>query len=151
MQKIIPFLWFENQAAAAVDFYLSVFKDAKSGISVHTPDGKLMSQTFSLFGQEFIALNGGPMFQFNEAVSFVVSCDDQNEIDYYWEKLSEGGGEASRCGWVKDRFGLWWQVVPAVLPGLFSGEPERAASAMKVMMEMKKMDIATLQNAYDNP
>ncbi|HRO42256.1 MAG TPA: VOC family protein [Flavipsychrobacter sp.] len=149
MQKITPFLWFENQAEEATDFYVSIFKDAKKGISAKGAEGRIMTQTFSLFGQEFIALNGGPMFKFNESISFVVSCENQQEIDFYWKKLSEDGGEESMCGWVKDRFGLWWQVVPAILSQLFTGEPQKAQRAMQAMMGMKKFDIALLQKAYD--
>lgn len=155
MQKITPFLWFDDQAEEAVNFYTSVFKNSKTGTVARYgeggpgPKGSVMTATFSIDGQEFIALNGGPMFKFTEAVSFVINCKDQDEIDYYWDKLSEGG-EKSRCGWLKDKFGLSWQVVPTMLSQLFSGkEPEKSKRAMQAMMQMDKLDIARLQKAYD--
>ena len=149
MQKITPFFWFDNNAEEAVDFYLSVFKDATKGGGASGPDGKILTIGFSLFGQEFVALNGGPMFKFNESVSFVVNCETQDEVDYYWEKLREGGGEESMCGWLKDKFGLSWQIVPTELPKLFTGEPERAQRAMNAMMKMRKLDIEVLRRAYN--
>lgn len=153
MQKITPFLWFDGRAEEAMDFYTSVFKDAKIGaISRYgkggpAPEGTVMSANFQLLGQDFIALNGGPMYQFSPAVSFFVSCETQEEIDDLWEKLT-AGGEKSRCGWLKDKFGLSWQVVPAALSS-FLGNPDRekAARAMQAMMKMDKLDIKTLEEA----
>jgi predicted 3-demethylubiquinone-9 3-methyltransferase (glyoxalase superfamily) len=149
MQKITPCLWFEQQAEEAVDFYVSLFPDAKKGSSAMGPDGRLLTVMFSLFGQEYLALNGGPMFQFNEAVSFIISCDSQEEVDDYWQKLTADGGSESMCGWVKDKFGLSWQVVPRILPQLMTGDAEKSRRAMQTMMGMKKLDIAVLQKAYD--
>src|SRR5688572_14211377 len=114
--KVTPFLWFDGQAEEAARFYASVFRKAKVGKPVQGPDGKVMVVPFEIEGQPFTALNGGPQFKFNEAVSFVVHCKDQDEVDYYWDKLSSGGGHESMCGWLKDRYGLSWQVVPEVLP-----------------------------------
>src|SRR4030095_8903251 len=111
--------------------------------------GKALVVPFELFGQDFIALNGGPRFKFNESVSFVVNCEDQKEIDYYWEKLTSGGGQESMCGWLKDKYGLSWQGVPSQMGQFFSGDPEKSKRAMQAMMQMKKLDIETLQRAYD--
>lgn len=156
MQKITPFLWFNNNAEEAINFYTVLFKDSKIGSMARYgdagpgPKGQVMTATFTLFGQEFIALNGGPQFKFTEAVSFVIDCKDQEEVDYYWDNLSEGG-EKSRCGWVKDKFGLWWQVVPSALPKLLgSKDAEKSKRVMQAMMEMDKMDIGKLQAAYDS-
>ena len=154
MQKITPFLWFDNNAEDAVNFYVSVFKDAKAGGMARYsegapgPKGKVMTATFKLFGQEFIALNGGPQqFKFNESISFVVSCENQAEIDYYWEKLSEGG-QKSRCGWLKDKFGVSWQVVPSNMGELMQNkDPEKSKRTMQAMMQMDKLDIRKLQEA----
>src|SRR3982751_2259706 len=154
MQKITPFLWFDNNAEEAVNFYTSVFKDAKVGSMARYGEagpgqkGQVMTATFKLFGQEFIALNGGPQqFKFNESISFVISCENQGEIDYYWEKLSEGG-EKSRCGWLKDKFGLWWQVVPTNMGELLQNkDPEKSKRIMQTMMQMDKLDIKKLQEA----
>jgi predicted 3-demethylubiquinone-9 3-methyltransferase (glyoxalase superfamily) len=155
MQKITPFLWFDNNAEEAMTFYISVFKEAKVLTVTRYDDagngvaGKVMTAVFQLFGQNFIALNGGPQFEFNESVSFVVNCTSQEEVDYYWENLSMGG-RPSRCGWLKDRFGLSWQIVPAVLGKLMqTNNPEKAKSVMAAMMQMNKMDIQKLQEAYD--
>lgn len=155
MQKITPFLWFDNNAEEAVNLYTSVFKDAKAGSMVRYgdagpgPKGQVMTATFQLFGQEFVALNAGPVFKFTEAISFVVNCEDQEEVDYYWEKLSEGGAE-SQCGWLKDRFGLSWQIVPVIMPKLMQDkDPQKAQRVMAAMMKMKKIDIQQLQDAYD--
>ena len=155
MQKITPFLWFDNNAEEAIQLYTSVFKDApigqvaRYGDAGPGPKGQVMTATFRLFGQEFIALNGGPMFQFTEAVSFVVNCEDQQEVDHYWEKLSEGGAE-SQCGWLKDRFGLSWQIVPVILPKLLQDkDQQKAQRVMAAMLQMKKIDIQQLQDAYD--
>lgn len=153
MQKITPFLWFDNQAEEAVKFYTSVFKNSKTGsVSRYSeggpgPKGSVMTASFHLEGQEFIALNGGPIFKFNESVSFVVNCDTQKEIDYFWEKLTEGG-EESQCGWLKDKFGLSWQIVPSSLSKLIAGgDPEKSKRTMQALMKMKKLIIADLENA----
>jgi len=154
-QKITPFLWYDNNAEDAVNFYLSVFKNSKMistsryGEAGPGPVGSLMTALFELDGLQFIALNGGPLFKFNESVSMVVSCDTQDEIDYYWEKLS-AGGEKSRCGWLKDKFGLSWQVTPSNMGELMSGkDPEKSKRAMIAMMQMDKLDIQKLKDAYD--
>jgi predicted 3-demethylubiquinone-9 3-methyltransferase (glyoxalase superfamily) len=149
VQKITPFLWFDKQAEEAVEFYVSVFKDAKihdvsryddaTAKAAGMPAGTAMTVSFELHGQEFIALNGGPIYKFNEAVSFVVTCKDQDEIDYYWDKLS-ADPEAEQCGWLKDKYGLSWQVIPEDLPELIS-TPEAAAA----MMSMKKIDVNKLR------
>ena len=154
-QQITPFLWFDDNADEAVNFYLSIFKDSRLldatryGEAGPGPKGTIMTATFELNGQQFIALNGGPRYKFTEAVSFVVKCETQEEIDYYWDKLLDGG-EPQRCGWLKDRFGLSWQIVPAQLSELFGGnDPQRAGRVMQAMMQMVKFDIATLKEAYD--
>jgi len=149
MQKITPFLWFNDNAEEAVNFYCFVFKEAKAGEMVRTgPEGKVLTAPFELFGQKFTALNGGPHFTFTEAVSFVVHCDDQEEVDYYWNKLTEGG-KPSRCGWLKDKFGLSWQIVPKALPKLLGDkDPARSGRVMQTLMQMDKLDIAKLEDAY---
>lgn len=154
-QKITPFLWFNNNAEEAIQFYQSIFKSSKLGsVSRYGeggpgPKGSLMTAEFELEGQSFIALNGGPHFQFTEAISFVISCQTQEEVDHYWYKLSEGGVQ-SQCGWLKDRFGLSWQVVPTILPQLFSStDSEKSSRAIQAMMQMSKLDIQKLQDAYD--
>lgn len=136
---IYPCLWFDGQAKAAADFYCSIFKDSK--IIADTP----MVVNFELNGRRFMGLNGGPMFKFNEAVSFVIDCETQEEIDYYWNKLTEGGSE-SQCGWLKDKFGVSWQVVPTILGKLLS-DSEKAPRVIQAFMQMKKFDIETLINA----
>ena len=148
-------LWFDGDAEAAANHYVSIFKDSKLGsISRNTEaapgdTGSVLTVEFELNGQQFVGLNGGPAFTFNEAISFQIPCDDQQEVDYYWEKLSEGG-EESQCGWLKDKFGVSWQVVPKRFPELLSDpDPERANRAMKAMMGMKKLDIAELEKAAD--
>jgi predicted 3-demethylubiquinone-9 3-methyltransferase (glyoxalase superfamily) len=157
MQKITPFLWFDNQAEEAVNFYISIFKNSKMGsVSRYDeagakasgrPKGSLMTASFSLDGQEFVALNGGPHFKFTEAISFVINCETQEDVDYYWEKLTEGGQE-SQCGWLKDKFGLSWQVVPSILSKLLSNpDPQKSQKVMKAMLQMKKIVIADLQQA----
>src|SRR4051812_33548540 len=159
MQKITPFLWFNDQAEEAINFYCSVFKNSKIGNMARynevgskvagRPAGSLMTASFSLDGQEFVALNGGPHFKFTEAISFVVDCATQEEVDYYWHKLTEGGTE-SMCGWLKDKFGLSWQVVPAILSKLLSDpDPKKSQRVMQAMLQMRKIDIPTLQKAYD--
>jgi len=148
MQKITPFLWFDGKAEEAMNFYLSVFKNSKKISSMPGPDGSVMSVSFELNGLEFIGLNAGAMFKFNEAVSFLVSADSQEEIDYYWDRLTADGGEESMCGWLKDKFGLSWQIIPPVLGQLLSHpDRDKAERAMKAMMQMKKIIIADLQNA----
>ncbi len=144
--RITPFLWFDSNAEEAVDFYLSVFKNSRRLDEMrmpdeHDPKGKVLTIAFELDGQKFTALNGGPMYKFTEAVSFVVRCDSQEEIDYYWSKLT-AGGSAIQCGWLKDKFGLCWQVVPARIAELLS-HPK----AMQALMGMKKLDIAELEKA----
>ena len=154
-QKITPFLWFDKSAEEAANFYVSVFKNSRVGeISRYGeggpgPKGSVMTVTFELEGQKFTALNGGPQFKFTEAISFVVNCDTQEEIDYFWEKLSGNGGQEVQCGWLKDRYGLCWQIVPAILPQLVSGDPQRSNHVMQALMQMKKLDIAELQRAAD--
>jgi predicted 3-demethylubiquinone-9 3-methyltransferase (glyoxalase superfamily) len=145
MQKITPFLWFNNNAEEAMNFYVSIFKDAQV-LSVSP-----MMVSFRLNGQEFIGLNGGPEFKFTEAVSFFVSCETQAEVDDLWLKLTADGGEESRCGWLKDKFGLSWQIVPTIL-GELLGDPDRekADRVMQAMLKMNKIEIKDLQQAYDS-
>ena len=154
MQKITPFLWFDNNAEEAMNFYVSVFRNAKVltvsryGEAGPGPAGTVMTAEFELDGQEFVALNGGPRFKFTEAISFVVNCDTQEEVDYFWEKLSEGG-QKSRCGWLKDQFGLWWQVVPVILAELMSDpDPEKSKRVMQSMLKMDKIEIEPLKRAH---
>ena len=149
MQKITPFLWFDKQAEAAARFYTSVFKNSKILTVSPGPDGVPMVVNFQLEGEEFIALNGGPQFKLNEAFSLVINCRTQQEIDYYWSKLTADGGQESQCGWLKDKFGLSWQVVPVQLGKLLSDrDPKRAGAAMQAMLKMKKLDIAALVRAH---
>jgi predicted 3-demethylubiquinone-9 3-methyltransferase (glyoxalase superfamily) len=155
MEKITPFLWFDNNAEQAARFYVSLFKNSKVGKIARYgdagpgPKGSVMTVAFKLEGQDFIALNGGPRFKFTEAVSFVVNCKTQKEVDKFWEKLSEGG-EKGPCGWLKDKFGLWWQVVPTVLDKMLADpNPAKSQRAMKAMLQMKKLDIAALKRAYE--
>ena len=154
MQKITPFLWFDNNAEEAMNFYTSVFKDAvissvtRYGKAGPGPEGSVMTAAFRLNGMDFVALNGGPVFKFTEAISFVINCETQEEVDCYWDKLSEGGKE-SECGWLKDKFGLSWQVVPFALPRLLQDKDrKKAQNVMKAMMKMKKIIIADLEQAY---
>ncbi|MEO8358101.1 MAG: VOC family protein [Chloroflexota bacterium] len=150
MQKITPFLWFDKQAEEAMNFYTSIFKDSKVLSVTPGPDGTAMSVTFELQGQEFMALNAGPQFKFNEAVSFFVSCRTQTEVDGLWEKLTADGGEEGRCGWLKDKYGLSWQIIPTALGELMSDpDPEKAGRVVQAMLKMNKIDIPTLQKAYD--
>lgn len=158
MQKITPFLWFDDKAEEAVNLYVSIFKNSKV-VSISRygeegaeasgrPKGTVMTVTFQLEGQEFIALNGGPHFKFTEAISFLVNCETQEEIDQLWEKLSEGG-EKGQCGWLKDKFGLSWQIAPRILGEMVQDkDPEKSKRVMKAMLQMKKIDIKTLQEAY---
>ena len=164
MQKISPFLWFDDKAEEAAEFYVSVFKERPSGSGITeskilsvarygeagpgTP-GTAMTVSFQLEGHEFTALNGGPEFAFTEAISFHVSCESQDEVDHFWKALTDGG-EESQCGWLKDRYGLSWQIIPTALPELLSDpDPERSQRVMKAMLEMKKIDIAGLQRAAE--
>ena len=149
MKKITPFLWFDDQAEEAMRTYVSIFEDSKVLEVVPGPGGKAMSVRFELEGQEFVGLNAGPQFKFTEAISFFVDCRDQAEVDALWTKLSAGGEEGS-CGWVKDRFGLWWQIVPKAL-GELMGDLDRAKAKRVVdaMLKMKKIDVAELQRAYN--
>jgi predicted 3-demethylubiquinone-9 3-methyltransferase (glyoxalase superfamily) len=153
MQKITPFLWFDKNAEEAMNFYTFVFKDSKVetiaryGEEGPGESGSVMTAVFELFGQRFIALNGGPHFQFTPAISFVISCETQDEVDYYWDKLSEGG-ETNQCGWLTDKFGVTWQVVPSILGDLLSSDDEESSRrVMHAMLQMTKLDIQTLQDA----
>jgi len=159
-QRITPCLWFDDQAEEAARFYAGIFRNSRilqvsrygeAGQEVHgRPAGSVMVVAFELEGQQFTALNGGPVFKFNEAISLQVSCESQDEVDYYWDRLSAGGDEkAQQCGWLKDRYGVSWQIVPSVLPEIMSsGETERSGRAMQAMLQMKKLDIAALRRAY---
>ena len=147
MPTITPFLWFDTQAEDAMNFYASIFKRSKV-LSVNRAQGKVMSVQFELEGQKFMGLNAGPMFTFNEAVSFFVGCESQQEIDELWEKLTSGGGEPSRCGWLKDKFGLSWQIVPNTLGQMLSDkDAARAGRVMQAMLAMKRIVIADLEKA----
>lgn len=158
-QKITPFLWFDGQAEEAVKFYTSIFENSKIASATHydeegskaagRPKGSVMTVPFQLEGQDFVALNGGPVFKFTEAISFVVNCETQKEVDHFWEKLSAGGEEV-QCGWLKDKFGLSWQVVPTILTELLQDkDPQKAKRVMAAMLKMKKIDIAELRRAYE--
>lgn len=155
MHTITPFLWFDGQAEEAMNFYTSVFKNSKVvnvtryGDEGPGPSGSVMTATFELDGQEFIALNGGPEFTFSPAISFLVNCEEQHEVDELWENLSEGG-EKSRCGWLKDKFGVSWQIVPSGLGDMLGDDdPKKSAAAMKAMLQMDKIDINVLRKAFD--
>lgn len=159
MQKITPFLWYDDKAEEAAKFYVSVFKNSKIGSitryekegakAAGRPEGTVMTVEFQLDGQEFVALNGGPHFKFTEAVSFVVNCTTQEEVDYFWEKLSAGGQEV-QCGWLKDKYGLAWQVTPTILAEVFKDkDPKKSQRVMKAMLQMKKLDIPTLKRAAE--
>jgi predicted 3-demethylubiquinone-9 3-methyltransferase (glyoxalase superfamily) len=155
MQKITPFLWFDDQAEEAMNFYMSVFKSSRVvevnryGDAGPGPKGTVMTATFELDGQEFTALNGGPHFKFTEAISFYVNCETQQEVDELWEKLSEGG-EEGQCGWLKDRYGLSWQIVPRALIDMLRDEdPGKSQRVTKAMLQMGKIDIAGLRRAYE--
>ena len=161
MNQITPFLWFDNNAEEAVNFYTSVFKNSKIGSMTRYDEaaakatgranGSLMTAVFQLNGQDFIALNGGPQFKFTEAVSFVINCENQKEVNYYWEKLTNGGdARAQQCGWLKDKFGLSWQVVPTILSKLLADKnAKKSQKVMMAMLQMKKIDIAVLEKAYN--
>ncbi len=150
MSKITPFLWFDTQAEEAMNFYTSIFKNSRV-LSVQRagPDGPVMSVNFELEGQEFLGLNAGPQFKFNEAVSFYVNCETQQEVDELWAKLLAGGGEG-RCGWIQDKFGLWWQIIPTLL-GKLMGDPDpaKAQRVVQAMLKMNKIESRLLQEAYD--
>jgi predicted 3-demethylubiquinone-9 3-methyltransferase (glyoxalase superfamily) len=155
MQKITPFLWFDDQAEEAAAFYVSVFKNSRIegvrryGAGSPGPEGSVMTVTFRLDGQEFTALNGGPIFTFSPAVSFFVTCETQEEVDDYWAKLSAGGAE-EQCGWLRDRYGVSWQIVPAALDEMLQDkDPERARRVMQAMLQMIKIDIAGLRRAWE--
>ncbi len=160
MQKINPCLWFDNQAEEAANFYTSIFKNSKignitrygkEGYEIHGREaGTVMTVDFELEGQKFTALNGGPVFKFNEAISFVVHCETQKEIDYYWKKLTADGGQESVCGWLKDKYGVSWQIIPEIM-GELIGDPtsEKSQRAMKAMLQMKKIDMEDLKKAYE--
>ena len=149
MKKITPFLWFDDQAEEAMNFYVSIFKNSKILNVTPGPNGKAFTVSFELDGQEFTALNAGPEFKFTEAISFFVNCEGQREVDELWEKLT-AGGEESQCGWLKDKYGLSWQIVPTVLGELLGDkDAEKANRVMQAMLKMKKIDIQMLQKAYD--
>ncbi len=155
MKRITPFLWFDNQAEEAANFYVSIFRNSRVldvtryGDAGPGPNGTVMTVNFVLNGQDFTALNGGPVFKFTEAISFTVDCETQEEVDYYWQRLSDGIFEG-QCGWLKDKFGLSWQIVPSVLGALLRDpDPARAQRAMRAMLQMKKLDITALQRAAD--
>lgn len=161
MQKISPCLWFDNNAEEATSFYTSIFKNSeignvtrygKEGHEIHgKEEGTVMTVDFEIEGQKFLALNGGPIFKFNEAISFQIYCETQEEVDYYWEKLSEAGDEkAQQCGWLKDRYGVSWQVVPTVLIKMLQDkDPKKSESVMKALLQMRKLDISALKKAYE--
>jgi len=161
MQKITPFLWFDHEAEEATKVYTWIFKNSKIGrilrygeeaakiSSAGRPAGSVLTAEFEIEGQKFVALNGGPQFKFNESVSFVVKCETQEEVDYFWEKLTADGGEESQCGWLKDKFGLSWQITPTVLIDmLHDKDSEKAERVMKAMLQMQKIDIEKLKAAY---
>ncbi|WP_024301663.1 VOC family protein [Pseudogulbenkiania sp. MAI-1] len=161
IQRITPCLWFDDQAEQAAGFYTAIFKNSRivgltrygeAGYEIHgRPAGSVLTVEFELDGQAFTALNGGPVFTFNEAVSFQVNCETQEEVDYYWEKLSVGGDEAAQqCGWLKDKYGVSWQVVPTALPKMLAdADYAKSERVMTALLQMKKLDIAALQRAYD--
>jgi predicted 3-demethylubiquinone-9 3-methyltransferase (glyoxalase superfamily) len=161
MQKITPCLWFDDKAEEAAKFYASIFKNSKIGAVIHygkegyeihgREEGSVLTVDFEIEGQKFVALNGGPIFKFNEAISFQVHCETQQEVDYYWEKLSEGGDEkAQQCGWLKDKYGVSWQIVPIVLIKMLKDkDTKKSERVMKVMLQMHKLDINLLVQAYE--
>ncbi len=160
MQKITPFLWFDDTAEEAVKFYTSIFNDSKienvsrydeaGAAASGRPKGSLMTASFQLNGKEFIALNGGPAFKFTEAISFVVNCESQEEVDYFWNRLTSDGRQESMCGWLKDKFGVSWQIVPRILPELLQDkDPVISQRVMKAMLQMKKIDVTDLEKASE--
>ncbi len=158
-QKITPCLWYDGNAQDAAKFYAAVFKDSGIGKTSKNdeasaeavqPEGSTLVVEFEIAGQKFVGLNGGPHFRFSEAISFMIDCKDQAEVDYYWDSLTADGGEESQCGWLKDKFGLSWQIVPSVMSELIGGpDPQGSKRAMAAMMKMKKIDIRKIQDAYD--
>jgi predicted 3-demethylubiquinone-9 3-methyltransferase (glyoxalase superfamily) len=161
MQKITPFLWFKDNAEEAAKFYTSIFKNSKIGRILRyseevaevsqsgQPAGSVLTIEFEIEGQKFVALNGGPQFKFNESISFVVNCETQKEVDYFWEKLTADGGEESQCGWLRDKFGVSWQVTPtALIDMLHDKDSEKSERVMKAMLQMQKIDIEKLEAAY---
>jgi len=160
MQKITPFLWFDDQAEEAVKFYTALFKNSKMGRILRyneeaaektgRPVGSVLTIEFEIEGQKFVALNGGPLFKFNESVSFVINCETQEEVDYFWGKLTADGGEESACGWLSDKFGVSWQVTPTVLIDmLHDNDQEKSGRVMQAMLQMKKIDIKALKDACE--
>jgi predicted 3-demethylubiquinone-9 3-methyltransferase (glyoxalase superfamily) len=160
MQKIIPFLWFDDQAEEAANFYTTLFKNSKIGRILRNteeaaektggPVGSVLTIEFEIEGQKFVALNGGPLFKFNESISFVINCETQEEVDYFWEKLTADGGEESACGWLKDKFGVSWQITPTVLIDMLQdSNQEKSGRVMQAMLQMKKIDIKALKDAYE--
>jgi len=156
MQKITTFLWFDSNAEEAMNFYVSIFKNSKIGRVARYgdagpgPKGAVMAASFQLDGQEFQALNGGPKYKFTPAISLFVNCESQQEVDELWTKLLEGGGREDQCGWLQDKFGLSWQIIPTILPKLLGDkDPKKASRVMKAMLQMKKIDSKKLQHAYD--
>jgi predicted 3-demethylubiquinone-9 3-methyltransferase (glyoxalase superfamily) len=159
MRKMVPCLWFDDEAEEAASFYVSIFPNSTIGTITRYSEevakvaggraGSVLTVTFTLDGNEFLALNGGPAFKFNESVSFMIHCDTQEEIDHFWDRLTAGGGAPSQCGWLKDRYGVSWQVVPRVMDEMMAGDPRRHDRMMSAMLPMTKLDIATLQRAYD--
>ena len=154
MQKITPFLWFDKEAREAAKFYTSIFKDSKikgTDTLSDTPSGAVDVVGIELLGQEFVLMSAGPQFKFNEAISFVVNCETQDEVDYYWEKLTSGGGQESMCGWLKDKFGLSWQIVPTILIKLLQDkDANKSKRVMEAMLQMKKIEIEVLKQAHEN-
>lgn len=156
MQTITPFLWFDGKAEEAINLYTSIFKNSKIvninywGEGSPFPKGQVMTGAFELDGQQFYAFDAGPQFKFTEAISLYVNCETQEEVDYYWNKLTADGGQESMCGWLKDKFGISWQIIPSILPKMMGDkDKKKAGQVMQAMMQMRKIDIATLQKAYD--
>ena len=149
--KITPFLWFDNHAEEAMNLYVSIFKNSKIlNVERQSPDGPVFSVSFELEGQQFNAFNAGPKFKFNESISFFVDCEDQAEVDYYWERLTADGGEESMCGWLKDKYGLSWQIVPkALMRGLKHPDPDKAKRVMDAMLMMRKIDVSLIEKALE--
>ena len=150
MSKVTPFLWFDTQAEEAMNFYVSLFKNSKVNNVSRGPDGKAFTVSFELDGQEFMGLNAGPHYKFNEAISLYVDCKDQAEVDYFWNKFIADGGEENQCGWLKDKYGLSWQIIPKQLGELMGGsDPEKSQRVMQAMLKMQKIIVADLQKAYE--
>ena len=150
MKKITPFLWFDTQAEEAMNFYVSLFKNSKVNNISRGPEGKAFTVSFELDGQEFMGLNAGPHHKFNEAISMYVDCEDQAEVDYFWNKFISGGGEATQCGWLNDKFGVSWQIIPRQLGELMGDlDPEKSQRVMQAMLKMQKIVVADLQKAYE--